>query len=112
MDSLIPFACRDRMEGTGIPGAVPKEAPEPLLANYGAVNSLAYQADIIVSHDSLLLAHDIENIIEQMYTAANAQERTIHHMDQLLRDGGWKITAVHRLDGDSTFAQPIEAVPI
>ncbi|KAF8652613.1 hypothetical protein AX16_004302 [Volvariella volvacea WC 439] len=49
IDTLIPFACRDRTEETGIPGAIPNEAPEPLLANYGAVNNLVYSIDMVVS---------------------------------------------------------------
>lgn len=50
MDSIMPFACHD--PGTdiksGIPGAVPREAPAPLLANFGAVNEMGYNADIDV----------------------------------------------------------------
>lgn len=51
MESIMPFACHDSSDdsGNGIPGAVPHEAPGPLLANYGAVNEMGYNADIDVS---------------------------------------------------------------
>lgn len=51
MESVMPFACHDPSadEGRDIPGAVPHEAPTPLLANYGAVNEMGYNADIGVS---------------------------------------------------------------
>lgn len=50
IDSVMPFACHDpgADNGQGIVGAVPKEAPEPLLANYGVANELAYVADLTV----------------------------------------------------------------
>ena len=46
-----------------------------------------------------------------MFLIFNSQERTIRHTINLLRSTGWKVTVVHRQDGDSTFLQPIEAVP-
>jgi hypothetical protein len=53
LDSIIPYTCRDpELKATGgedIPGAVPREAPSPLLANYGAVSQLSYTADMVVS---------------------------------------------------------------
>lgn len=51
VDSVMPFACHDPSgdDDKGIPGAVPREAPPPLLANFGAVNEMAYNADIDVS---------------------------------------------------------------
>lgn len=50
MDSIMPFACHDPSADskTAIPGAVPHEAPAPLLANFGAVNEMGYNADIDV----------------------------------------------------------------
>lgn len=50
MDSIMPFACHDPSANSksGIPGAVPHEAPTPLLANFGAVNEMGYNADIDV----------------------------------------------------------------
>ncbi|KAF9564158.1 S-adenosyl-L-methionine-dependent methyltransferase [Agrocybe pediades] len=97
MESLMPFACHDPNGdgGSGIPGAVPHEAPAPLLANYGAVNEMGYNADMT------------------MFLLFNSQERTVLHFDELLRGAGWKVTVVHRAKGgDSTFLQSIEATPI
>ncbi|KAJ8469560.1 hypothetical protein ONZ45_g16849 [Pleurotus djamor] len=110
MESIMPFACRADIHGpegaadTGpngnvnvnrIPGAVSHEAPSPLLANYGIVNEMGYNADI------------------DMFLLFNSQERTIKHMVELLRSTGWEVVKVHRqTGGDSTFLQGIEAIPI
>ncbi len=51
VESIMSFSCHDSGEDS-VPGAVPHEAPEPLLANYGAVNEMAYSADIDVSDAS------------------------------------------------------------
>lgn len=50
IDSLMPFACHDPSADhcTDIPGAVAKEAPSPLLANYGVANEMAYNGDLTV----------------------------------------------------------------
>lgn len=42
VDSIMPFACHDPSQDAekGVPGAIPREAPEPLLANFGAVNEM------------------------------------------------------------------------
>ncbi|KAG9227803.1 hypothetical protein CCMSSC00406_0000551 [Pleurotus cornucopiae] len=96
MDSIMPFACHDPgTDKSGIPGAVPREAPAPLLANFGAVNEMGYNADI------------------DMFLLFNSQERTITHIDELLGSTGWKAVKVYRQEGgDSTFLQGIEAIPI
>ncbi|KAJ8502546.1 hypothetical protein ONZ45_g11654 [Pleurotus djamor] len=110
MESIMPFACRADIHGpegaadtgvngnanvSSIPGAVAHEAPLPLLANYGIVNEMGYNADI------------------DMFLLFNSQERTIKHMVELLRSTGWEVVKVHRQSGgDSTFLQGIEAVPI
>ncbi|KAJ6555654.1 S-adenosyl-L-methionine-dependent methyltransferase [Mycena vulgaris] len=93
LDSIIPLACHDpSADGPhGIPGAVAKEAPPPLLPNYGAANEMGYNADI------------------DMFLLFNSQERTVIHFTELLAQSGWKITAIHRQPGDSTFLQCIEA---
>lgn len=51
MESILPYACHDPSadDKNGIPGAVPREAPAPLLANWGAINSMGYHSDIDVS---------------------------------------------------------------
>ena len=47
MENLIQFSCHDPSfdKDRVIPGAVPREAPAPLLANYGALN-VGYNFDI------------------------------------------------------------------
>ncbi|THH10457.1 hypothetical protein EW146_g8366 [Bondarzewia mesenterica] len=96
VDSIMPFACHDPSgdDDKGIPDAVPHEAPVLLLANFSAVNEMAYNADI------------------DMFLLFNSQERMICHFDRLLRNTGWKIKIVHHQADDSTFLQSIEAVPI
>ncbi|KAL0952701.1 hypothetical protein HGRIS_006937 [Hohenbuehelia grisea] len=96
MDSIIPYACHDPSASTreSIKGYEPEEAPAPLLSNYGSASAMAYYADIV------------------MYISVNSQERTITHHVDLLRSAGWKIVAVHRPQGDGSFHQGIEAIPI
>ncbi|KAG6811474.1 hypothetical protein H0H92_007246 [Tricholoma furcatifolium] len=94
IESLMPFACHDPSDKDTIPGSVPHEAPAPLLANFGAVNEMGYNADI------------------DMFLLFNSQERTIRHIDELLRSTGWRVRKVYRQDGDSTFLQSIEAIPV
>ncbi|EIM90650.1 S-adenosyl-L-methionine-dependent methyltransferase [Stereum hirsutum FP-91666 SS1] len=96
IESIMPFACHDSQgdDNYEIPGAVPHEAPAPLLANYGHTNLMGYNADI------------------DMFLLFNSQERTIRHFNDLLRGCGWKVIRVNRHEGgDSTFLQAIEAVP-
>ncbi|PPQ95286.1 hypothetical protein CVT26_014860 [Gymnopilus dilepis] len=95
MESIVSLSCHDPSadHGQGLPGEVPREAPRPLLANYGAVNEMVYNVDI------------------GMFLLFNAQERTVRHMDELLRGAGWRITVIHRRESsDSTFLQSVEAV--
>ncbi|KAL5483578.1 hypothetical protein ACEPAI_8810 [Sanghuangporus weigelae] len=79
-----------------------REAPEPLLPNWGAANALAYKFDLI-----MLANH-------------NALERTLPHFHSLLSRAGWEIVEVHTRDereagagagaGESWMSQ-IVAVP-
>lgn len=64
LESLIPFACHDPSADNdkGIPGAVPREAPEPLLANYGAVNEMGYNADMDVGPFGFVRLDDLPGI--------------------------------------------------
>ncbi|KAF9264596.1 S-adenosyl-L-methionine-dependent methyltransferase [Marasmius fiardii PR-910] len=96
LESIIPYACHDPSadDNKGIPGAVPQEAPAPLIANYGAANEMGFLSDMIMS---LLF---------------NSQERTVHHFDRLLASTGWKLKIVNRKPGDSTYMQSMEAVPL
>lgn len=52
VESLVPYACHDPSSDgkDGIPGAAPREAPAPLLANYGPINDMQYNSDLTVSH--------------------------------------------------------------
>ena len=47
---ILPYACHDTEEdsGDGITGLAHVKAQKPLLANWGAVNSFIYQADVAV----------------------------------------------------------------
>ncbi|KAF5386809.1 hypothetical protein D9615_002134 [Tricholomella constricta] len=96
IESIIPFACHDPSgdDDQGIPGSVPREAPAPLLANYGAVNGMTYGADMA------------------MFVLHNSQERNIRHIDELLLSTGWKATLVRRKEGGGSFLQSIEAMPV
>ncbi|KAJ6480521.1 S-adenosyl-L-methionine-dependent methyltransferase [Mycena vitilis] len=89
LDSIMPLACHDPVAEEGL-----QEAPAPLLANYGAVNEMGYNADLA------------------MLMLFNSQERTRMHFVELLARAGWKLVAVHRQAGDSTFLQCIEAKKI
>ncbi|KAG5641790.1 hypothetical protein DXG03_004194, partial [Asterophora parasitica] len=95
IEIIIPFACHDpgADDGQGIPGSVPREAPAPLLANYGAVSELSYFLDM------------------DMFVIYNSQERNIRHFDELLLSTGWKIKLVRRQEGAS-FLHSIEATPV
>ncbi|KAJ7067487.1 S-adenosyl-L-methionine-dependent methyltransferase [Mycena amicta] len=99
LDSIVPLACHDpAADASGpqaIPGAAPsKEAPPPLLANYGATNDMPYNADFA------------------MFLLFNSQERTVMHFQELLASAGWKIVKVHRQPRDSMFLQSIEATKV
>ena len=50
LEMIIPYTCHDDAEdiADGIISGVPIKAPNPLLANWGAVNDLAYILDIAV----------------------------------------------------------------
>lgn len=51
MDSCLSLACREPLDAQfkDIPGALPHEAPEPLLPNYGPANDSGYLQDLVVS---------------------------------------------------------------
>ena len=51
LETIVAYTCHDPAADNGvsvIPGAVPKEAPAPLLANYGSINQMGYYVDIVV----------------------------------------------------------------
>lgn len=93
VESLTSYACHDP-HASSIPGAIPHEAPAPLIANYGPVNDMQYNGDLTV------------------FVQNNAQERTIDHMVALCNGAGWKVVRIYRSDGMSGFMQQMEAVKI
>ncbi|KAJ3873201.1 S-adenosyl-L-methionine-dependent methyltransferase [Lentinula edodes] len=98
MDSAMPYVCRSQSQenppttSTCIPGIKPEEAPDPLLANYGALNEMSYVLDMV------------------MFVILNTQERTYEQLNSLLNDSGWSVSSVRRKPGDAAFVQ-IEAKP-
>lgn len=112
MDSIMSYACHDPSgeEEDAAPGSAAREAPAPLLANYGAANEMGYTADFTVnflceSHWTCLIC------LLQMLLVFNAQERTLLHLGKLLKKTGWKISKVGR-DGVDGFLLPVAAVPV
>ncbi|KAA1478073.1 S-adenosyl-L-methionine-dependent methyltransferase [Dentipellis sp. KUC8613] len=96
VETITSHACRQPSsdQDTHVPGAVPVEAPEPLLANFGAVCEMGFHGDMT------------------MFVLYNGQERTFHHLQRLLRETGWALRMVRRNQRDTTFLQGIEAVPM
>jgi len=95
MEALVPLACRIPAddETAAIPGAIPKEAPAPLLSNLGIANGMGYATDLI------------------MMSNFNAQERTVKHMKALLDRTGWQLVKITRTDG-AGWLQPSIAIPV
>ena len=51
LETIVAYTCHDPATNNGvsvIPGAVLKEAPAPLLANYGSINQMGYYLDIVI----------------------------------------------------------------
>ena len=49
LEMIMPYACQDTEDiADGIASAVATKAPNPLLANWGAVNELIYMLDMAV----------------------------------------------------------------
>ena len=51
VDNILAYACHDPTydNNDNIPGAACRDAPAPLLANFGAANELSYAIDMAVS---------------------------------------------------------------
>ncbi|KAI0757793.1 S-adenosyl-L-methionine-dependent methyltransferase [Daedaleopsis nitida] len=106
VDSILTRACPEATASADITGKTNSnrdahgeggskahgEAPEPLLANWGTANGLAYKLDMI------MLAHH------------NASERTFSAFETLLRKSGWRIDALH--SASESWMPQIVAVPI
>ncbi|KAG6898572.1 hypothetical protein C0993_005961 [Termitomyces sp. T159_Od127] len=93
VDSIIAYACHDPTTGSGLNSGY-KEAPAPLLPNYGTANITPYLVDLA------------------LMVWCNAQERTIGQLDALLRSSGWRIVSANRRSPPSNFYEPVVAIPI
>ncbi|KAI0941969.1 hypothetical protein AcW1_009688 [Taiwanofungus camphoratus] len=94
VDNIMLYASRDQTvegqdTGKADPGAL---APEPLLPNWGAANSLSYKQDI------------------NMLSNHNACERTVPEFGGLLSQGGFRIVEVHQ--AHQSWLPQIVAVPV
>ncbi|KAG6875041.1 hypothetical protein C0992_005418 [Termitomyces sp. T32_za158] len=111
VDSIIAYACRDPTIESGLNSGY-KEAPAPLIPNYGAANVMPYLVDLAVRDlKSGFLAYNNHRVV-QLMVWANAQERTIGHLDTLLRNTGWRIVSTKRRSPPGNFYEPVVAVPI
>ncbi|KAA1478069.1 S-adenosyl-L-methionine-dependent methyltransferase [Dentipellis sp. KUC8613] len=93
VDTIISYTCRDPDADADLDRGI-RAAPEPLLANFGAVSEMSYYGDMT------------------MFTLHNGQERTFYHLQRLLRETGWSLKRVRPSQRDGSFLQGIEAVPI
>ncbi|KAF5380106.1 hypothetical protein D9615_006249 [Tricholomella constricta] len=93
LDNIVAYACHDPTVDSEL-GVGYTEAPTPLLANYGAANVMPYVLDL------------------GMMIWLNSTERTIGHLDTLLKSTGWKIIGTKRHDPPSNFYEPLIAVPM
>lgn len=61
IDTIVAYACHDPTydDNESIPGAACKDAPAPLLANFGAANELSYSIDMAVSFPSHMIVQEI-----------------------------------------------------
>ncbi|KAG6887937.1 hypothetical protein C0995_011502 [Termitomyces sp. Mi166 len=57
IESIVSSVCHDKTDGAGALGilsAVLREAPAPLIANFGAVNEMIYSIDVDVSSSPVI----------------------------------------------------------
>ncbi|KZV88454.1 S-adenosyl-L-methionine-dependent methyltransferase [Exidia glandulosa HHB12029] len=96
-DRVIPHATTGGASASeleaSIPGAVPRPAPKPLLANFGRANSTVFGLDI--GAQSMM----------------NGLERTLEELVEVTSKSGWKIERVNRERGDLCHAY-IVCVPV
>ncbi|KAG6883309.1 hypothetical protein C0993_006877 [Termitomyces sp. T159_Od127] len=93
VDSIVAHACHDPTIEQGLNSGY-KEAPTPLLPNYGAANVMPYLLDLA------------------MMFWLNTQERTIGQLDKLLQNTGWKLVSAKRHGPPSNFPEPVVACPV
>ncbi|KAH9478947.1 4-O-methyltransferase 1 [Psilocybe cubensis] len=97
IDNVLPYACRRSSDSETLSdngGTYYKEAPEPLLPNYGAVSNSPYTLDLT------------------MMFYFNAQEHTVLGLQSLLESTGWRLIKFHSVDPKNDFLQSVEAVPL
>ncbi|KZT01060.1 S-adenosyl-L-methionine-dependent methyltransferase [Laetiporus sulphureus 93-53] len=94
VDNIMLYASREQnVEGQDTGASDPEAlAPEPLLANWGAANSLSYKQDI------------------NMLSNHNACERTLPEFADLLGQAGFRIVEVHQ--AHQSWLPQIVAVPV
>lgn len=68
VDNIVAYACHDLTydNNDNIPGAASKDAPAPLLANFGAANELSYSIDMTVSSSSPTIARPFMNLLSDV----------------------------------------------
>ncbi|KAG6889611.1 hypothetical protein C0995_016137 [Termitomyces sp. Mi166 len=101
IDNIVAYACHDPTIESGLNSGY-KEAPAPLLPNYGAVNVMPYLLDLALQPIR----------IAQMMFWLNAQERTIGQLDTLLQSSGWQLASAKRHGSPCNFPEPIVALPV
>ena len=92
-DNIISYASPGGRNVETIPGTATVPPPEPLLANKGEANIMAYLADM------------------QMLTSLNGSERTIMQYDELCVASGWKLERVHVNKGFQSQSSKVIGVP-
>jgi len=93
IDGIVAYGCHDPTIDSDLNTGY-KEAPAPLLPNYGGANSVLYFLDLA------MMAH------------LNGQERTVRHLDNLLLSTGWKLVKTERHEPPNNFYEPMLAVAI
>ncbi|KDR66888.1 hypothetical protein GALMADRAFT_232294 [Galerina marginata CBS 339.88] len=94
IDNVLPYACRSDPEGFVYTDSGVKEAPEPLLPNYGAVGNAAYTLDMTMMFNF------------------NAEGHTVLGLKALLAETGWRMSRIHAIDPKNFFLQSVEASPM
>ncbi|KIK65190.1 hypothetical protein GYMLUDRAFT_220458 [Collybiopsis luxurians FD-317 M1] len=82
MDCIVPFACKED-SGISISNSNAKDAPHPLLPNYGLSGSFVYN-------------FDLQACVILIFTG---QERTLRHFNKLLLETGWCVNQIHHPPG-------------
>ncbi|KII89673.1 hypothetical protein PLICRDRAFT_560195 [Plicaturopsis crispa FD-325 SS-3] len=92
IDTIVSYACEDTTATERLLDSQRRVPPKPLLPNAGHANLREYLLDM------------------QMLVLFNGQERTLSHVDSLLKASGWKLQGV-RGSKAGMFSWHIVAVP-